>query len=324
MARQRNAFTLVELLVVISIIAALMALLLPAVQSARESGRRVACANNQYQMALAAIRFDDANGHVPGWRNPSPIPADTTGSASSTEYVRSTLWTVPLLLFMERRDVVNNWNVIQATAPSLKNFICPSSPPEATNGPFLSYAVNIGSPPGAGPFAQVSADGVWLDVVPRWNGSRLVRMTQSFEDISNADGTATTLLLAEKCGNAVPSGALVWNQTFTDFNAGRHVNYGFSWNLAVIAISGNPPSRIINHPTWGGPPSAQSQPSSNHPGGVVVAFCDGHTGFLKDSLPARVYAQLMTSNNAGASAFITGLGNNQWKTGDYVLSEGDY
>jgi prepilin-type N-terminal cleavage/methylation domain-containing protein len=330
MARRKNAFTLVELLVVMTIIGMLMALLLPAVQSAREAGRRVTCTNNQYQMAFATIRFDEAHGHVPGWRNPSPIPAHTTGSGASTTYAGSTLWTVPLLMFLERQDIVRNWN---AAAPYLNNFVCPSSPPDSMSLPFLSYAVNIGSPPGATPTAQVPADGVWLDVVPRWDGSRLRRMTQSFEDISNADGNATTLLLSEKCGSVVPSGTLFWNQTFSGFTATSHVNHcapiaaHLFWNLPVIAVAGNIPTtppKIINNTFWAAPPSAQSQPSSNHPAGVVAAFCDGHTTFLKDSLASHVYAQLMTSNNAAASLFITGAAASRWKTGTYFLSDGDY
>ena len=67
MVRQRNAFTLVELLVVMTIIGMLMALLLPAVQSAREAGRRTACTNNLFQLALAAIRSDEQAGFIPGW-----------------------------------------------------------------------------------------------------------------------------------------------------------------------------------------------------------------------------------------------------------------
>ena len=64
-----RGFTLVELLVVIAIIGILMGLLLPAVQNAREAGRRTTCFNNLYQMAFAATRHSDTNGFIPGWRN---------------------------------------------------------------------------------------------------------------------------------------------------------------------------------------------------------------------------------------------------------------
>src|SRR5688572_28173756 len=64
-ARRRKGFTLVELLVVIAIIGVLVALLLPAVQQARVAARRINCASNMRQLALAVLNFEDANRHLP-------------------------------------------------------------------------------------------------------------------------------------------------------------------------------------------------------------------------------------------------------------------
>ena len=98
--RSRKAFTLVELLVVITIIGMLMALLLPAVQAARESARKCQCMNNQKQVSLASLNFEAVNGEFPGYRN-DLWPADPPNSTAS--------WVVMLFPYLERNKVWDAW-----------------------------------------------------------------------------------------------------------------------------------------------------------------------------------------------------------------------
>ena len=350
-----RGFTLVELLVVIAIIGVLVGLLLPAVQAARESGRRATCSNNQYQMAFAAIRFDQANGYVPGWRNPSPIPGHTTGSGSTTSYNTTYSWPVALLPLMERRDITQNPAGILGIYIGFFN--CPSSPPDTMTAPTLAYAGNIGSGDNSTPMR--AADGVMGDTTPRWVNNRLQRVNiPSFDDISNRDGTPTTLLLSERCGPGVTgnsTGMSAWHQQWTGIVANNTTTlatgFGFS-NAAVVnapapgfgiwvptlsqsftAASGTNPSptliRIINNKDNYTSPGCVSQPSSNHPGGAVAAFCDGHTQFIKESCGAAVYAKLISpddnSSSIGPSGFATITGSSGWSTANYsVLNEADY
>jgi prepilin-type N-terminal cleavage/methylation domain-containing protein len=79
------AFTLVELLVVIAIIGILVALLLPAVQAAREAARRSQCTNNMKQLGIGALNYESARKHLP-----PPGQCDSTGSATTTYVIHST------------------------------------------------------------------------------------------------------------------------------------------------------------------------------------------------------------------------------------------
>jgi len=121
MKRSRKAFTLVELLVVITIIGMLMGLLLPAVHSARESARRTVCTNNHKQVGLASNNFESTYRRFPGFANKI---GNSIGS-----------WVAALLPFLERRDVYKHWEAGNGEDMGLVHLsvlVCPSNPPETT------------------------------------------------------------------------------------------------------------------------------------------------------------------------------------------------
>jgi prepilin-type N-terminal cleavage/methylation domain-containing protein len=130
--RANSAFTLVELLVVIAIIGVLVALLLPAVQAAREAARRMQCANNCKQIALALLNYEDAKGSLPGgssydWWGPTGTTKDN--------YTR---WVTSAMPFMELQNVAAQFDVTVpfgtgrnadlAGTITVPVFICPSDP----------------------------------------------------------------------------------------------------------------------------------------------------------------------------------------------------
>ncbi len=104
--RFRSAFTLVELLVVIAIIGILVALLLPAIQAARESARRAQCINHQKQFGLALLNYHDSRGRLPFARTTH----DQTGHT----------WYVDIMPFMEGQNIYNQW-VANDRSPTVKS-----------------------------------------------------------------------------------------------------------------------------------------------------------------------------------------------------------
>lgn len=289
----RCGFTIVELLVVISIIGVLIGLLLPAVQSAREAGRRTECMNNLYQLGLAAVRSTEQSGFIPGWRNRHP----QTGNNSTVS------WPVPLLPFIERNDIYTrlaSGTPLLPQPPQISIFSCPSNPPDTKDQPVLAYAGNVGSGANANKW-----DGVMLDTtIPSGPLSGRIGL----DDVSAADGTAMTLLLSERCGAGnLPDHPLYqtwWDRTnipttLTFTNYQPYIPFEPA-AIPAFGIVGNAPATIINNQTTQ-VPGFVSQPSSIHPGGVVAAFCDGHTAFIKNTLEYQVYAQLLSSNGILAS-----------------------
>src|SRR5262245_22194965 len=129
MFARRTAFTLVELLVVIAIIGVLVALLLPAVQAAREAARRMQCGSHQRQLALAAHNFHDVYGRFP--------PGVYQLRFTAAPQFRGVSVFVKLLPYLEQANLAQNWDETDPltnttggggakTANKIKVLLCPS------------------------------------------------------------------------------------------------------------------------------------------------------------------------------------------------------
>ena len=206
--RPRSAFTLVELLVVIAIIGVLVALLLPAVQQARESARRMQCSSHLKQMGLGVINFEDANKMLPYTRTD---PSET--------------WAVLILPYIEQQAQYSLWDlkknyysqVDPARLPTGKVMVCPTrrKPPRQSkdnnfdrlqgdaSAPFVpggvsDYAVNCGTKDGQNdyyPDSPFSGIVYSIDTAcngPFWYKGKPMRLAMI------TDGLGNTLFLGEK------------------------------------------------------------------------------------------------------------------------------
>jgi prepilin-type N-terminal cleavage/methylation domain-containing protein/prepilin-type processing-associated H-X9-DG protein len=161
-SRARRGFTLIELLVVIAIIGVLIALLLPAVQSAREAARRSQCTNNMKQLGLALANYESAHQAYPGTYGTRGVDGATWSTWGS--------WSVQsqLLPFLEQTNVYNSINFglfshggdgdftnTTAITTRIQSLLCPSSP--------LAFGTYYGKiKPGNNYFASVGSSLHWV------------------------------------------------------------------------------------------------------------------------------------------------------------------
>jgi hypothetical protein len=316
---ERRGITRIEVVALVVACLAVLCLFLPAASGEhREASRQTSCANNLYHLGLAAIRFSDQRDFIPGWRNASVCKEDAPG-------VNAVSWPVLCLPFIEEMKLFDKWRSGKPDSPFLPIFSCPSIALAKTETPILSYAGNVGS--GSN---NRKWDGVMLDTTDDVSGR------VHFAEISQADGTANTLLIAERCGSGDTKSQRPLHQYWWDrrglLPAGEDVGF-FSnaapnrlispWPRPGFGIAGKPRShmKVINNTTEDSAPGFWSQPSSQHLGGALVVFCDGHTTFVSEKIAVQVYAQLLSSDRTKASE----ISRVDWGAENHpVLQDSDY
>ncbi len=160
--KNRKAFTLVEMLVVITIIGVLASLLLPAVQAARANARRAVCISKMRDLYLGTESFVGLQNRYPGYRERigKNVIGDTWGATAADDVVetKDATWQMLLLLHLtekslyeEFRDADPDPSVRLPDASFRKAFFCPSEVSKERNGPSNSYVANGGIQPGVDP-----------------------------------------------------------------------------------------------------------------------------------------------------------------------------
>jgi prepilin-type N-terminal cleavage/methylation domain-containing protein len=327
--------TLIELLVVIAIIGVLAALLLPAIQAARESARRVECVNNIRQLALASHSYHDAFRRVPGFIN------GVGGTAN-----RMASWPIVLFPYIEENNVWSIWNDPASPASDANPFApvrlltCPSDDFDDSSAANLSYVANCGNAilclPGQMPGTAGGirrGDGMFF---LRWNpfssGTDPVGMLSiSWKQVR--DGLDQTLLLSEN----IQAGEYSATEYFSPSLATREkiaivsdaqLLTGFVWDWDPSAATSPPTDeRCINVKKNFGRRAPittyyYSRPSSYHPGRVNAAMCSGAVIWLREDIEYKVYEHLMTSD--GANSSLQGPKNDPNAIVNYVLKSEDY
>jgi prepilin-type N-terminal cleavage/methylation domain-containing protein/prepilin-type processing-associated H-X9-DG protein len=300
LSKTRNGMTLVELLVVIAIIGVLVAMLLPAIQAARESARRDSCLNNLKQFGLSSHNYHGVHKEFPiGVRLPIYIGSRPTQGTN--------LW-IELLRYFEQDNLYDQWDYddnrnnvaggIKATqAQVITILICPSDPLTEPVYKFTEESVawawgfyGLASYGGNGgkrsTGAPLSLDGIFF-----------IDSHVRLADIT--DGTSKTLLFGERIHDDPefdrllpvldPTSAPVagWGKWAFVAHSKARANVTLSTPVPInyrVPFPGNLSAMVDRRAAFG----------SGHPGGANFTFADGSVRFIAEDLPLKQLQNLST------------------------------
>jgi prepilin-type N-terminal cleavage/methylation domain-containing protein/prepilin-type processing-associated H-X9-DG protein len=322
----RGGFTLIELLVVIAIIGVLIALLLPAVQAAREAARRAQCTNNFKQLGLALHNYHDAMGSFPIGRMGLGYTYPTAGARAAQDYHRRT-WAFSTLPYFEQSNLFNAINFSQAfwepgnttvIRTPLGAFQCPSDTPsiQEPDTPYPRGKGNIAANWGNTHFFQDEARGA--DWPNPWNTGPMGVQGTPTGSLGNAfagapfkgnkatnvaeftDGTSNTILCGEVIIGANSGGGQAYDHRGDIFNDDYNCTMFFTYTTPNSKVpdqlAGDGNGRpwcsyglLANVPPCTGGTPVFNAARSRHPGGVNALFADGSVHFVKDSVSLQTW-----------------------------------
>jgi len=296
-ATNQNAFTLVELLVSITIIGLLIALLMPALMAARNSARRAHCANNLKNIGLALQSFHVGKGSFPaGYISGVDSSGNETGPgwgwiSQSLAYMDQS----PLSNLIDFRQPIESTANSPARSQLISNLLCPANeiskptwPAEVrdASGEPMSLICRVAFCAYIGMYGST-------DTTPTGDGLFFRNSHIRVRDIT--DGTSRTIAAGERAyvlGDGTWVGAVSGASMFPDEYA------------AKIAVEHLKPAAamVLGHTGLGnGPNSANSEINQFyglHGSGVNFVFADGHVVFLSDTIDYSLYQAMST--RAGA------------------------
>ena len=292
-----RGFTLVELLVVIAIIGILIAMLLPAVQAAREAARRLQCSNNMKQLGLAVHNYAATYS--------DQLPYAAVGGYQSALFVT-------LLPYLEQDSITETFTELSTPSGIAKDemaryieiptYICPSYPGPAVikdhpyfdwiKGALTTYQAVCGVPPAT----LINPDVVKCPDygnLPK-NGAFGLELPRYLRDVT--DGTSNTLALGEfvQRDEAAGSRFKEWPGNVRPWIYGADFGCGLMTGKVVYQ---NPINAKVNRE--GGSPLSLFHYlpfGSDHPGGASFVMLDGSTRFLAESIDMDTYRAMATCN----------------------------
>ena len=305
-----RGFTLVELLVVIAIIGILIALLLPAVQAAREAARRSQCSNNLKQLGLALHNYHDVFKRFPsgcGETSPAGLTPWTAGNHRKGSQL------VKILPQMEQGPLhdqvpfdsdVDAWFGQAANRNiQIPGYICPSDTLARTDRALSNYGTSMGS-------QNMGSQGGWCTAYNgHINGATGHGSTNDPESVSGifsryhwaarfadiTDGTSNTIAMGEirpNCGDHHYHGWWESNSLWTATRA--PINYATCQN--------EPGYQANSCNAWNNWQTSQGF-KSRHPGGAQFLFCDGSGQFLSETMDYQMYQYLGCRNDRQPVSF---------------------